>query len=236
MKALQSRGFTFLELIVSLAITSMVMVMVYATFHVAFGATDRSEVRSVENQRARASLSFIARQLKSAYPLVLQAEGSTYVYFFGEKSEISFVAATGRPEAGGLEKITFFLRDQDGHRSLWLRTSAPTMPVDLINDREGALRQEAQVLPEVDGVTWEFLRRTPEKDEWLETWNGKNERQLPIAVRLSWRARLGDLPHEWQIEVPINVPIAPPELMASPQSGGVGRRRRRNLGTGARPQ
>ena len=79
-----ARGFTFLELLISLTILSLVAVMVYTALNLGTRAAAHGEARSAENQRARAALALIARQLKSAYPLTLQAEGETYVYFFGE--------------------------------------------------------------------------------------------------------------------------------------------------------
>lgn len=236
MKKFNAHGFTLLELLISLTILSMVAAMVYAALNLSAQASVHGEARSTENQRARAALALITRHLKSAYPLTLQAEKGKIVYFFGEPNELSFVAATGRPEAGGLEKVTYFLReDREGRRSLWVRTSAPTLPADLLNKREGRLRQETQVLPEVESVTWEYLRDTQSseggkvqrQEEWSERWDGSEDLRLPAAVRLSWRARLGTLPYEWRIEVPINVLFPPSDQFEGGAAGAAGALRRR---------
>ncbi len=216
----EGRGFTLLELLISLTIFSLVALIVYVALNLGVRATDRGETRSIENQRARAALALIARQLKSAYPLTLQAEGETVVYFRGEADALSFICAAGRPEAGGLEKVSYFLREQDGRRSLWVRTSAPTLPADLLNDREGKLRQEAEILPEVESITWAYLGPVQNREEWSDHWSGKAARRLPTAVRFSWRARLGELPYEWSMEVPLNVYFPPPDLQAVPRRGG----------------
>ena len=251
MKSLCCRGFTLLELLISLTVFGMVAVIVYATLSFCARAVERGETRSTENQRARAALSLISRQLKSAYPLSLQAEGETFVYFFGEPDGVSFISAAGRPEAGGLEKVTYFLREnREGKRGLWVRTSAPTLPADLLNDREGSLRQEAEVLPDVESIMWEYLGRaqssgetgafalspggqsfTPQgqqgREQWNERWDGKKERRLPTVVRISWKARLGELPYEWSLEVPLQVYYPPPDVLGAPQGGAAGARRRR---------
>lgn len=229
-----ARGFTLLELIISLTIVSLVAVLVYATLNIGVRAAQSGETRSIENQRARAALSLITRHLKSAYPLTLQGEEGFFVYFFGGPTELSFVSGAGRPEAGGLEKITYFLREQDGRRSLWVRTAAPALPTDLLQDREGSLQQESEVLPDVDAVAWEYLSRSQyqldnqsrPREEWIDQWDGKKERSLPAAIRFSWRAKLGLLPQEWRIEAPLYVLNPPPDLLGAAQGGAVGRRRR----------
>ncbi|NOT54122.1 MAG: prepilin-type N-terminal cleavage/methylation domain-containing protein [Deltaproteobacteria bacterium] len=231
-----ARGFTLLELIISLAIMSMIVVVVSAAFNLGLDSVDRGEFRALENQRARAALTQITRQLKSAYPLAMQTEKGTTVYFTGNANEVSFVASTGRPEVGGLEKITYFLRENDGRRGLWMRTSSPTLPADLINNREGPLQQETEILPDVESIGWEYLKITQprNKEEWLKKWSGFDEQQLPAVIRLSWRAPLGQLPHEWYIEVPIAVRIPQTDLLASPSGSNRARRRRARSAASAR--
>ena len=231
MKKLDPRGFTLLELLISLTIMSGIVLVVNAAFTLGLDAADRGELRAIENQRARAALAQISRQLKSAYPLALQTQKGIAVYFTGNAEEVSFVASTGRPEVGGLEKVTYFLREQNGRRGLWMRTSAPTLPADLLNEREGPLRQEVEVLPDVESIRWEYLRRVPpqNKEEWVKKWSGLEEQQLPVVIRLSWRAHLGELPYEWYIEAPVAVRLPQTELASSGQavSRTVGRRARR---------
>jgi type II secretion system protein J len=231
----ESRGFTLLEFILSLTIFSLVAVIVYATLNLGARAAERGEARTVENQRARAALALIARHLKSAYPLVLRAEGETFVYFDGQPDTLSFISAAGHPEVGGLEKVTYFLREQHGRRSLWVRISAPALPADLLDGREGGLTHEAEMLPQVEDLTWEYFGKVQDREEWRERWSGKEERKLPSAVRLLCKAPLGELPDEWQMEIPLHVYQPPPDLLGAPQRGASPLRRRRPLSSeGAR--
>ena len=228
MNTQDDRGFTLLELIISLTIFSLVVVVVYATLSLGVGAATRGEARSIQNQRARAALALIARQLKSAYPLTLEAEDGIFVYFFGEPDAVSFISAAGRPEVGGLEKIMYFLKEHEGRHSLWVRTAAPALPADLVEEREGSLIQETEVLPEVESLTWEYFGRVQTDEEWTDHWDGKEQRSLPTAVRCSWQAHLGELPYEWQIEVPINVQTSQSTSRTASQ-GRVTSRLRRSL-------
>ena len=226
-----ARGFTLLELLISLTLMSLVTLGVYAALSFGANAIERGESRSIENQRVRAALSLIVRKLKSAYPLMLLVDGKRLVYFFGDEEELRFVASADRPEIGGLEKVSYFIKEEDGARELWMRISAPTLPADLAEEREGSLSLEAEVLSDVDELVWEYFGQRQNEDEevWHETWSGEEEPKLPQAVRLSWRAIPSrsdseGVPNEWRIEVPIQVREPVAELRRTPQN------RRRNRG------
>ena len=221
-------GFTLLELVISMTIFSMIIVGVYAGLNIGAESAARGIARSIENQRTRAALSLMTRQLKSAYPLALQAEGETLVYFFGGPSELTFISGAGQAEAGGLTRVTYFLREEDGRSSLWVRTTAPVLPADLIEDREGGLVQESQILPEVEELRWSYFGQVQTQTEWTDEWDGREYQQLPRAIRCAWRAQLGELPLEWEFEVPIQVQIPPASLRATPQNGSNERERRRS--------
>lgn len=216
-----ARGFTLLELLISLMLISLVSLGVYGALGFGANALERGTSRSIENQRVRAALALIVRKLKSAYPLMLLVDGERLVYFFGGEEELRFVASADRPEIGGLEKVSYFIKeDEDGEHGLWMRISAPTLPADLAEEREGSLHLEAEVLSDVDELVWEYFGQRQNEDEeaWHESWNGEEEPKLPQAVRLSWRAQVSNLPNEWQIEVPIQVQDPVSELQRTPQN------------------
>ncbi len=223
-----ARGFTLLELLVSLTLMSLVSLGVYGALGFGANALERGTSRSIENQRVRAALALVVRKLKSAYPLMLLVDGERFVYFFGDEEELRFVASADRPEIGGLEKVSYFIKEEDGERELWMRVSAPTLPADLAEEREGSLSLEAAVLANVDELVWEYFGQRQDEDEatWHERWNGEEEPKLPQAVRLSWRAQVSNLPNEWQIEVPIPVQEPISELRRTPQNRRRSRRER----------
>ena len=222
-----ARGFTLLELLISLTLMGLVSLGVYGALGFGADALERGTSRSIENQRVRAALALIVRKLKSAYPLMLLVDGERLVYFFGDEEELRFVASADRPEIGGLEKVSYFIKeDEDGEHGLWMRISAPTLPADLAEERDGSLYLEAEVLSDVDELVWEYFGQRQNEDEeaWHKSWNGEEEPKLPQVVRLSWRAQVSNLPNEWRIEVPLQVREPVAELQRTPQN------RRRNRG------
>ena len=159
-----ARGFTLLELLISLTLISLVSLGVYGALGFGANALERGTSRSIENQRVRAALALIVRKLKSAYPLMLLVDGERLVYFFGDEEELRFVASADRPEIGGLEKVSYFIKgDEDGEHGLWMRISAPTLPADLAEEREGSLYLEAEVLSDVDELGLGVFRATTKR-------------------------------------------------------------------------
>jgi len=203
----RSAGFTFLEVIISLTIMVLVTVVTYGTLRLAVRAAEQGEKRKEENQRMRAALSLIRRQLKSAYPYPIQDQGESFIYFIGEREGVSFISSVSRPEAGGFEKVTYVLQGQGKDKELWVRTSTPVLPADLIEGREGALSQEALVFSGVEEISWEYLWEIEEVEiwrrEWRQEWSGKEERTIPKAVRVTWQIQMSGFSQNWEMVIPI---------------------------------
>jgi type II secretion system protein J len=217
-------GFTFLEVIISLTIMALVVVVTYGALRLGIQAAARGEERKEENQRMRAALSLIRRQLKSVYPYPIQDQGESFVYFIGETEGVSFISSASRPEAGGFEKVTYFLQGQERNKELWVRTSAPVLPADLVEDREGALSQEALVLTGVEEISWEYLWDGGDKVEWWREWSGKEERTIPKAVRVTWQTQRDGLSQNCQMVVLIAVDAPPRGVTSGPARLGTRRR------------
>jgi prepilin-type N-terminal cleavage/methylation domain-containing protein len=75
-----SDGFTLLELVISLTIISGIALLIYTTPQYWGASAAHGEVRSMENQRARAALALITSS-EIRLSLSLQGEEGTFVYF-----------------------------------------------------------------------------------------------------------------------------------------------------------
>jgi len=199
----RAAGFTLLEVIISLTITSLIAVMAYGALRLGARATQRGEEKKDEDQRTRALLSLVRRQLKSAYAYPLTDQGDSFVYFFGDRESLTFISSASWPDAGGFEKIAYGLREDNGDKELWIRASSPVLPADLLEDREGIFVEETMALAGIEEISWEYLWRLGNNTEWRSQWIGSDERTLPAAVRLTWRARASGALGSWEMVVPI---------------------------------
>src|ERR1043165_2947897 len=92
MRCRTSRGFTLVEVMVSLAIMAMVVTVAFSGFRIGLNAWERGG-RAVDAMDKRATIErLIQRQLASAYPLPVTVEKESVVLFRGSTSRIDFVS------------------------------------------------------------------------------------------------------------------------------------------------
>ena len=103
------RGFTLLELIISMALLAVMMAMTYSAFSTAVSAVPRGEDAADRSGRLRMATSIMTRQVRAlvTYPaftddevglFFLQIQGSgTLVFPDGRRQTIGFDGSNGRP-------------------------------------------------------------------------------------------------------------------------------------------
>ncbi|HEX7519774.1 MAG TPA: prepilin-type N-terminal cleavage/methylation domain-containing protein, partial [Candidatus Deferrimicrobium sp.] len=121
------RGFTLLELVIALAILSMIVGSVAAAIRLAAGSIERGEAVTRDAARLRAVVGIFARSLMSADPLPIPVGDNTTVYFVGEEKSVRFLTV-GAPSAvhgGGLRLISFFERTGGEGSGIAVATASP---------------------------------------------------------------------------------------------------------------
>lgn len=169
------RGFTLIEILVALAILSVIITALYSTFflsHKAISAVDDSLVRM---QEARNVLDVIKREIEAA---VYSGDKKYTLFkledrdFYGKQaSQLTFTAFS--PLRPGLSKITYAVEEDKG--SLMLRKkliSAFNQPpetngMDLMEDM-ASFTVEAQY-----------------QGQWVKTWDSALNYGIPDAVKIT---------------------------------------------------
>ena len=186
-------GFTLLELILSIAILSAVLVTIYATLSTGSRAWDKGE-RDIEKvQRMRVVMDLLSREIKAAYPYkVTPTELDTHKEFYafdGKKDSLSFVSCV--PLYGGAGKLSWLM--------LWVEEGMGLVVVerdalrsDIFKEREILDKHEMVVLDaNVTGIRFEYYRSEEgdtlgdaggEGAAWEEKWDAEEEGSLPRAV------------------------------------------------------
>jgi general secretion pathway protein J len=203
-QAADERGFTLLELMISLTLLGVMLTMVYSVFATALASVPRGEDVAVQSARMRAATSLLTRQVRSIIPYQVEGEDeSTPCYFMGNPGYFDFYTAAPQRNGGeGLAHVTYWT---DGH-TLWMAEVLVQSSTTDTGEQRPAPSPAAVVL--LEGLTSaEFKYRrvdgTDDVDnEFRDSWDSFEEQMLPGAVRI-WLTGLGVGNSYWVQEIPI---------------------------------
>ncbi len=188
-------GFTLLELILSIAILSAVLVTIYATLSMGSRTWEKGE-RDIEKvQRMRVTMDLLSREIKSTYPYrVTPGELDTHKEFYafdGKKDYLSFVSCI--PLSGGtgrLSWLTFWVEEGEG----LVVVERDALRSDIFEEREAMDKDEMVALDaNVTDIRFEYYRAeegdteeaAEEETAWEEKWDAEEEGELPQAVSVA---------------------------------------------------
>jgi type II secretion system protein J len=192
----KSRGFTLIELVVSVALMSIILGVGYACLSAGIASRKLVDARSDTVQQARIALALLSADLRAACPL------SEDLHFLGMRRSLGEVQADNLdfathnysprgPQQGDFCEVSYFL-DQDresGQFSLWRRRDPYPDPEPLA----GGTREE--IARGLQGLRFEYY----DGFEWYSEWGdpdsrrpgsgtstfGFNSSGLPEAVRIT---------------------------------------------------
>jgi len=191
-KLLPEKGFTLLELLLSITILSLVLVTIYGTLNIGSRAWEKGERDIDKLQRMRVIMDFLSREIKSAYPYeVTPSEVDTHKKFYafeGKKDSISFVSTVPlRGGKKGLSWLSFWVEEGTG----LVVVERDALRTDIFEERNHIDKDEIEVLDEhVTRVEFEYYKLRGKKEEgegegeWEEHWDAEREGNLPHAVRI----------------------------------------------------
>jgi general secretion pathway protein J len=194
-------GFTLIEVILAITIFSLITVILYGAFYLSRRAFEKGTLSAEAAQKQRMIGSFLAGYVRSAYPYRSSAQDQS-VFFMGEHNRVSFVSSVSRGLGGrGMAKVTV---QWDGQKEGAL-TLLEEMPVRFSDQEEVAGLRNSMVLhPAVDGFQIDYL--SADGEQWVELWDGAEQKALPRAVRFRMRAA-GGRERQWVTPIMMNTLI-----------------------------
>jgi len=193
------RGFTLLELMISLTLLTMMMGMVFSVFATATDSIPRGEAAAERSARLRMATALMTRQIRSLvdYPAETEDE-EIHSFFNGDGEGFSFITAAPQMGRGdGLGWVTYWVADGDLNFSERLIFSAGAFAA-----QQESSAVEATLLAGIAGHRFEYLRLEGDTSEWVEVWEGLEEQTPPAAIRVTIEG-LGLSDSYWIQEIPI---------------------------------
>jgi prepilin-type N-terminal cleavage/methylation domain-containing protein len=172
-KKIFDEGFTLIEILISVAILSIVLAALYSTFFLAHKAIDGMDESMVKLQEARRALDILKCEIDSSY--VSGDENTLFKMsdrdIFGkDASQLEFTTfSTLRP---GLSRISYYVEEEDGKLNLFKKVESPYVA------------EEAKgfaIIEDLSGFTVEAQYN----DTWVRTWDTEINRSKPQEIRIS---------------------------------------------------
>ncbi|RLA88380.1 MAG: hypothetical protein DRG20_06220, partial [Deltaproteobacteria bacterium] len=183
---INKKGFTLLELILSLSILSVLVVLMAGVMSLGSRAWDRGEEMSNDSQKIRISLGLIAKQLKSIYPFSLRKGTISYVAFNGKENLLDFVSTYSFTTKGieAMFRVTYQVKN------------------DKKNEKENLLVQEEWMLDGKkfkegkgnEGIAWSLIKNAEsirfsfydlDEEKWLKEWKAEEKKSLPALIKVT---------------------------------------------------
>ena len=167
-------GFTLLEILVAVAILSIVLAAIYSTFFLSYRAIEGLDESMLKLQESRNAIDILRRELDSA--VYRRNETNTLLKIedrdiYGKQAaQLTFTTfSLLRP---GLSKISYYIEEKDGKLNLFKKVESPyvnkeTEGVDIIEDLE------------------EFTVEAKYNNNWVKTWDTEITRAKPKQIRIS---------------------------------------------------
>ncbi|MCL6622283.1 MAG: prepilin-type N-terminal cleavage/methylation domain-containing protein [Syntrophobacterales bacterium] len=199
-----SRGFTLLELLLSLLLVSLLGLAAYGLLHLVIKGTRHGEAAITTLQQLRLARHYLERSLGSAVPQ-MQVPGE-WPYFVGEAQEVKFLTPVPLQAhiPGGLYHLRVFSAVDDQGRDC--------LAVEEIKAHTWLKepdRTETRLFL-LAGLT--FLRFTYLVGaEEFATWHADTQKLLPEKVRVEL-ALADRKPHQWLIPLRLMEAVEPEEM------------------------
>jgi len=178
-------GFTLIEVVLAITIFALMGGVLYGAFSLGHTAVEKSEKSFNRNQKTRSVGDLLATYIRSGYPYRESIQDQT-IFFDGEREGLTFVSAYSHAMGGrGMAKIAIEKEQSDDGRAL-VRL-AETAPVRVGGDAgDGGQRSSLVILEGVRDFQLAYLDAEGDKENWEESWDGKERRRLPRALRMTF--------------------------------------------------
>ena len=185
-------GFTLVELLLSLSILSIILVVISGALHIGVRAWEKGENLLSNQQRSRAILDQLTRQLKSISVLMSAQERRPLVQFTGNSQTIEFtttLSLVAKNQIGPFLVKYVSETKPNGKKRLVLYEEIITVE-DYLAERQLRHDTDAYVLIEAfEDLRFEYLDADSDGPglNWLSNWQSQNLTHLPRAVRITYK-------------------------------------------------
>ncbi|MDH7499581.1 MAG: prepilin-type N-terminal cleavage/methylation domain-containing protein [candidate division NC10 bacterium] len=175
-------GFTLLEVLLALALLSLLLGALYSTFFLSHKAMEGMDESLVKLQECRMALDTLCREIESAADSRVGKDPLFKIEdrdFHGKQtSRLTF--RTFSPLIPGASTISYYVEEREGRLTLLKRLHSPY--------RAGTEEEGVEVVEDIAA----FLVEAWDGSRWVKTWDVSETRRFPVNFRIIISAHLKD--------------------------------------------
>jgi general secretion pathway protein J len=183
-------GFTLVELLVGLALFSLLVTVLFNSVQFGLQAWKHGGARAEDVQHMMASQELLRRLIGDIYPMyVADAAAGARIDFDGAKDALSFLAsAPTSASTGGRYRFKLFVEQRPGENDLVL-SAMPELGVP----QEQATGTRTVLLQNLDHADFSYFGRPAgeRNPQWTDSWSKRSETPALVRVRVTFRS--GDM-------------------------------------------
>jgi len=176
----RSRGFTLLELVVAMAITTVLMAAIYGALHQGLRSWEKINLISNQDQEHYIFRQHLRTQLQTLIKLAIHNERNPDLFFYGDNESIRFVATLSPLQgSAGLYQYQLTTTQDDERPEIQVTVSAYSE-----NQRETEHSPQEQLkLSSNAPLIFSYSDSTSTEIDWLASWPHK--KRLPKLIRIA---------------------------------------------------
>lgn len=183
------KGFTLLELLISLTIIAVIVVMISGALRVGIKAWEKGEQDIESLQRQRIVLDMIKRQLSSLCDRKITDKNNKTISLKGDSASLSFLSylAVIPGNKFGLVYVKYeVIPEENETKRLAVYEKNVVLlekDADISNPNE---EDFYDLIPRAHHIEFEYLTQKDENFEWVPAWDPDIEKGIPLAIKIKF--------------------------------------------------
>jgi len=172
-----NKGFTLLELMISMVMIGIIVLIIAGAMRLGFRSVQAGERKIESLERTRTAITILDSQIQSQIPLTYDDEGVQKPYFSGSRESLQFTTnySIWGGERGYVTVLYTVGQDDNGKRALYASEN-------LVHVEQ---KSQTQLLNALDSIYFEYFYKDPtsEVGQWVEQWT--DDTSIPEKVRIN---------------------------------------------------